>query len=409
MPTLKFLDQNKEIEFDGELMEAFINNFPVGECCSELASALGRYGLSLPDPPEGVEKLLCAQRDEEWERGDHSARCRLLGDKNFLSLLSEKQAQLVLSRLDGHFLKALYKGLRHFTYGALPASPRLSPETRIRLTEALLVANEPEWANDFAAVHEKVTRRLAVEDASRLVTEEFPREEVRKGFELCFYPEKYRKNPSLGLCYAPLEMAITLKMRRCVWRERDILKTYELQQRHGRQQRVALEIGGEDYLLNLELLLTICNYCDLEECGVTLVTPLFDTGHPLVRASIIYAGQLSPEQQDEAWEDAYVPACRELLKQPEFFGNLSDAQAEDIMALDDLHMLQTVARSMHTLYLPKERRESDRLSPSMRDRLLAFVANHENPEVTRFFDPHDIPAQVLESIRAGRPQRIQPH
>lgn len=107
MPTLKFLDQKKEFLFDGELLEAFIASFPVRKRCSALAAALGRYGLSLPIPPEGVEKLLVAQRDEEWERGAHSARCQLLSDENFLGVLSEKQAQEILSSLDMGFLQAL--------------------------------------------------------------------------------------------------------------------------------------------------------------------------------------------------------------------------------------------------------------------------------------------------------------
>lgn len=408
MVIIKFLEQNREVEFDDELVEAFINNFPFGECCSELASTLGRYGMSLPIPPDGVEKLLYSQRDQEWEQGGHSARCRLLSDENFLHLLSEKQAQDVFSSLDEQFLHALYRGLRHFIWRVLPASPRLLPETRIRLMEAILVANEQEWTKDFVAVHDAVTKRMSIEDAGCLVTEAFPREEVWRGFETGFYPEKYRKSPSLGLCHAPLEMAITLWMRRTVWQKQDFLNSYVLQQRHGHQQRVVLEIDGEEYLLNLELLLTICDYCDLEECGASLVTPLFDTGHPLIRASIIYSGHLSQEQLDEAWAEGHALVCRELLEQPEFFDNLSDVQAEDIMALDELLMLQIVAQRIHELYRPKEYPESARLSPSVRDRLLAFVANHGNQEVTRFFDPLGIPAQLLASIKPDRPQLIQP-
>lgn len=407
MPTLKFLDQKKEVQFDGELLEAFIASFPVRERCSALAAALGRYGMSLPTPPEGVEKLLFARRDAEWERGGHSARCQLLRDENFLGVLSESQAQVILSSVDEGFLQALYRGLRHCTWEVLPASPRLLPQTRIRLMEAILVANEAEWAKNFATVHDAVARRMAIEDASRLVAEKFPREAVREGFERCFYPEKYRNTPSLGLCHAPLEMAITLEMRGSVRHKQDILTTWALQQRHGRQQHVALEIGAEAYPLNLELLLTICDYCDLEEGGEALVTPLFDTGHPLIRASIIYSGHLSREQQDEAWVAGHADVCRELLRQPEFYDNLSDAQAEDIMALDDQLMLQEVARMIHLLYLPPGHPENRRLSPKMRDRLLAFVAGHDDPEVTRFFEPHDIPARVLESLKPHRKQTVQ--
>lgn len=402
MPTLKFMDQKKEIIFDGKLLGSFISNFPMRERCSELASALGRYGMSLSTPPEGVEKLLYAQRDQEWELGDRSARCRLLSDENFLSLLSEKQAQVVLSSLDEQFLHALYQGLRHFCRGVLPASPRISPRTRIRLMEAILVANEQDWAKDFITVHEAVTKQVAIKDAGCLLIERFPREEVRQGFEICFSHEKYGKSPSLGLSHAPLEMTITLEMRRSVWQKQDILNTYALQHRHGRQQRVVLEIGGEEYSLNLELLLVICDYCDLEEDGASLVPPLFDTGHPLIRASIIYAGQLNREQEDEAWEEGHVAVCRELLKLPVFFDNLSDSQAEDIMALNDLHMLQRVAQMIYMLYPAEEHQGSRRLSPKVRDRLLAFVASHENPEVTRFFEPHDIPPQFLESLKPDR-------
>lgn len=264
--------------------------------------------------------------------------------------------------------------------------------------EAILVANRAEWTKDFATVHDAVARRMAVKDAATLATEKFPREEVWQGFERGFYPEKYRNNPSLGLCHAPLEMAITLEMRGSVWQKQDMLATWSLQQRHGRRQRVALEIGGEEYPLDLELLLTICDYCDLEEEGEALVTPLFDIGHPLIRASIIYTGHLSREQQDEAWEAGHAEVCRELLRQPEFYDYLSDGQAEDIMALNDQLMLQNAARMIHRLYLPSENPESRRLSPKMRDRLLAFVAGHEDPEVTRFFEPHEIPAQLLESL-----------
>lgn len=228
MQTLKFLDQKKEVQFDGELLEAFIASFPMRERCSALATALGRYGMSLPTPPEGVEKLLFAQRDAEWELGAHSARCRLLRDENFLDVLSEAQAQVVLSSVDAGFLQAVHRGVRHCTWGVLPASPRLLPETRIRLMEAVLVANEPALAKNFATVHAAVTRRMAVRDAGCLVTEGFPRDEVREGFERCFFPEKYRNTPSWGLSHAPLEMAITLGMRGSVWHRQDILTTWAL-------------------------------------------------------------------------------------------------------------------------------------------------------------------------------------
>lgn len=140
---------------------------------------------------------------------------------------------------------------------------------------------------------------------------------------------------------------------------------------------MALEIVAEAFPLNLELLLTICDFCDLEEWGEALVTPLFDTGHPLIRASIISSGHLSREQRDEVWDAGYAEPCRELLRQPEFYDNLSDAQAEDIMALDDRLMLQEVARMLHLLYPGPEHPENRRLSPKMRDRLLAFVAGHD--------------------------------
>lgn len=360
--------------------------------------------MSLPTPPEGVEKLLHVQKDQEWESGGHAVRCRLLGDENFLTLLSEKQARLVLSSLEEEFLKSLYQGLRHFTYGVLPASPRLSPETRIRLMEAILAANEQDWAKDSDAVHGAVAKRMAVRDLSQLVIEMFPREEVWRAFEICFYPEKYRRNPSLALGHAPLKMAITLGMCESVWQKQDMLATYALQQRHALQQRVALEVGGVEYPLSLELLLTICDYCDLEGEGAPLVTPLFDTRHPRIRASIISSGQLSPEQQDAAWGDGHVEVCRELLKELAFYDNLSDSQAEDIMAIDDLHMLQTVARMIHVLYLPEDPSLRRRLSPKVRDRLLAFVAYHENPEITRFFKSHDmIPQQLLDSLKPNTP------
>ncbi|WP_165076322.1 MULTISPECIES: hypothetical protein [unclassified Desulfovibrio] len=408
MPTLRFLDQGKDIPFAGELLESFICSFPIRERCSPLASALGRYGMSLPKPPEGVEKLLYAQRDQEWDAGGHAARCRLLGDENFLGLLSEKQAQLVLSSMDEHFLRALARGLARFRWGVLPASPRLSPETRIRLMEAILAAHERDGAKDSVSVPDAVARRMAVRDATQLAIEEFPREEVWRAFEICFYPEKYRMNPSVALGHAPLEMAITLGMCESVWQKQDMLATYALQQRHGREQRVVLDIGGEEFPLNLELLLTICDYCDLEEKGASLVTPLFDTGHPLVRASIVSSGHLSPAQQDEAWEGGDIGACRKLLELPEFYDNLSDSQAEDIIAIDDRHMLQTVARLMYVLYLPKEHPGKGRLSPSVRDRLLAFVACHKNPEITRFFDPHDIiPQQLLDSLKQDTPPIVQ--
>lgn len=264
----------------------------------------------------------------------------------------------------------------------LPLSRKFNQLARKKV-ELSALREEPGLVNGESLV--AAARALAVEDfPDKLDMELFERQYLR-----------YRANPSIALAKTPLEFALTLIARRLADGQREKRLEYKLAQMRGQYERVLLEINGLDYPLDLVLLLVICDYCDLENTGARLVTPLYNAGHPLIWERIIYSGKLSREQRDHIWECGSIGACRKLLYDFDFFEDVTDSQAREIIELDDEEMLCSVARYMYVHYDGERRRLSD----SARDELLAFVVNHKDADVARMLVTEGIPEDALRRVK----------
>lgn len=162
------------------------------------------------------------------------------------------------------------------------------------------------------------------------------------------------------------------------------MKEYDLQVIQGQMEQVFLEINGKEFALDLALLMNIVDYCEFNEQNEPLAYALLELNHPLISASLICTEMFSKEKLDELWQSGCLQICRELIRHNgDFFFNLTDRQAMDIMALNDADMLQSLATSIHYFYQYWGKIEKRRLSKNMRDNLMTFIARHKDKDVKR--------------------------
>lgn len=391
---LVFRRQNNEYEIDRDMASQFLHPRIPGQRDSAAAIALRRH---FAHTTESCFAKDTAQLDETWKTGNKKKRCQLLKNRRFLKMLDEKQANDILDTLEPDLLHCLYKWIKRNPMHVLPPSPRLTLLTRVKLMLAALATHEPELGKGLEA---KVRELIRTDAALSMATDEFPPENVLEDFLHCLASAKFMDSPASMLANAPADSGLSLILRHYIWNKEASLLTYQLQQRHGLWEEVILKTKEGETGLDLRDILTICNYCDLENADPDLVSSLFELGHPLVQEAIIYTGLLNQNQRDRAWQQGNVKVCRKLIGQPEFIRELTNQQAEDIIALGDTHMLQTLAHKIHYLYTAWEEIEERRLTPGMRDKLLMYLMESHDKDVQRLLDMEGIPAEIIMKIRA---------
>lgn len=392
---LIFTRQNRNFCFDRDMAIQFLGACSHGLRPSAAASALKQHFAHSPTSCYAKDR---AQLDEAWQTGDRKKRCQLLKSGSFLRMLDESQANEILDDPHPALLHCLYRGIRQSPMGVLPPSPKLYLKTRIKLMLAALAAHEPELGK---APEAKIRERIRTNAAMGMAADEFAPEHMLEDFLQCLPSAKFMDSPSSMLAHAPVDMALSLLLRRYIWNQEDSLSSWKLQQRHGLWERVLLKTDAGECDLSLSDLLTICACCDLEKADPELVSALFEIGHPLVREKIIYSDLLNQAQRDRAWQQGDVKVCRELLKLPVFFEELTDCQARDIIALGDTHMLQHLAGKIRYLYIRWEEIEGRRLAPEIRDKLLKALLESPDPHVHRLLDTAGIPEEIVMRIKAS--------
>lgn len=382
MPKLIFSWQKKTCDFGASLLESFMVNFPENSRDSDLARALARhdkgFARHFPDPAKVKE------RDRLWTTGSRAERLALAGDEAFLRVLSEEQARDMLENPDPDLMREIGASLKRGKL-FLSASPRLSVDTFIRLMIALAGTLDAETKEKPGEIEAAVRDRLADLGATSLVISDFPSNRQFEIFDKGYYPQKYLRNPSLGIMHESLKTSIRMLLWKYSRERQDILSSYRMRRRHGLTEPVLMEVDGEEYHLGLEELLLICGYCDLEEEGAYLVEPLHATGEPLIRKAIIWTSLLNREQCDSIWREGDIDACRELISHG-FLFELTDSQAEDIIAVNDRGMAESLATRIHYLYRDWDSIRDRRLSETWRDKLRLYVEENEESEVRRLYE-----------------------
>ena len=169
---------------------------------------------------------------------------------------------------------------------------------------------------------------------------------------------------------------------------------------------ITLTEGGRAYPLNYRLLVALAE--NLPDDGVydDLAAELIDLGIPSVTEKLVRRGSLTLKQRDALWAGGNIDVRRALINENDFLARLTDQQAHDLIADNDVEALKRVAAFSELLYPDGDNDQADRLSGKTADELITFIRDHEDSEVRKELAENvSTPAKFLpplsDSIRHG--------
>lgn len=177
---------------------------------------------------------------------------------------------------------------------------------------------------------------------------------------------------------------------------------------------VKLSINGQTFPVYYRFLLRIAKgltdglpRCNAQLHYKELARALVGLGIPCITLEVLdHAGELlDQEELDELWADGDLNIRRALVGCPRFVENLTDAQVQDILAIDDPDMLEQLA-IIADLFEPDQtgRNVGGRLS-GMADTLLKHITSSHYVKVRQILSNRCIAAKITpafrESVEAG--------
>lgn len=168
---------------------------------------------------------------------------------------------------------------------------------------------------------------------------------------------------------------------------------------------------GREIPLTHSMLKSLASGCPDGPLGEELARALIALGIPSITEELVKKDFLTPGERDAIWDNGDLDVRRQLLGESDFLTRLTDAQATEIMELDDVEMLRTLGHWVEYLYPGQD--GGVRISGAMADRLVAHLRAHENASVRaalaensltppRFYPP------LAEYIRNGYDMRHYP-
>lgn len=142
-------------------------------------------------------------------------------------------------------------------------------------------------------------------------------------------------------------------------------------------------VNDQEFPLHYELLLAIAKNLPASEHYRPLAKALVALGVPSITCGLLkYSGALlAQDDLDALWGSGDADIRRCLVEKAEFVGQLTDAQAQAIIATDDPQTLKSTARQANLLYPARTGVQGMRLSGAMADTLLEHLAHSRYPEV----------------------------
>lgn len=156
---------------------------------------------------------------------------------------------------------------------------------------------------------------------------------------------------------------------------------------------VKLVINGQEFPLYYKMLLSIAENLPNEDNYKPLVQALLALDIPSVTYELVIRELLNREEMDAVWAKGVIDSRRGLAESNSFLKNLTDAQAREMIDLDDSEILKNVARYAEVLYPDDDDKDqAARLSGQMADTLLEFISEHPNSVVReRLMDNTEAP------------------
>lgn len=167
---------------------------------------------------------------------------------------------------------------------------------------------------------------------------------------------------------------------------------------------IRLTDGGKEFTIPYSLLKSLAEHYPDGPQAAELGNALLELGIPSITEELVDKEFLTVEQRDAIWENGDVDVRRRLLHVSAFLSHLTDGQAREIVELDNVKMLETVAEWAEKLY-PGDS-GAMRLSGAAADMLINHIRTHENVNVraalaensgtpSRFYPP------ISEYVRNG--------
>lgn len=169
---------------------------------------------------------------------------------------------------------------------------------------------------------------------------------------------------------------------------------------------ITLTEGGKAYPINYNLLVALAENLPEKATYNDLVSELLELGIPSITEKLIDRKHLKDAQRDALWASGNIDVRRALVQNRNFRAYLSDQQARDIIADNDVETLKSLARYSEMLYPDGNSDQADRLSGEVADSLMNFMRNHENSEVRcQLAENVDTPSKFLppfcDSLKLG--------
>lgn len=136
---------------------------------------------------------------------------------------------------------------------------------------------------------------------------------------------------------------------------------------------------GKEFSFPYSLLKIIADRYPDGSQGAELGNALLDLGIPSITERLVDKKFLTVEQRDTLWDSGDVDVRRRLLHVEAFISHLTDAQAREIVEMDNVKMLETVAEWAEKLYPVRD--GAKRLSGAAADMLIEHIRTHENMKV----------------------------
>lgn len=144
-----------------------------------------------------------------------------------------------------------------------------------------------------------------------------------------------------------------------------------------------LIVNGQEFPIHYKMLNEIASNVPSSSHYAPLAQALLALGIPSITRELIGNDVLSVEDLDTIWEMGNIDLQRRLADVKTFRKNLTDAQAEQIISINDSAILKELARYAEDLYPMKGEKQAMRLSGKMADALLECMLNHADEGVRR--------------------------
>ena len=144
---------------------------------------------------------------------------------------------------------------------------------------------------------------------------------------------------------------------------------------------ITLAEGGKAYPINYNLLVVLADNLPDNSAYNELAAALIDLGIPSITEKLVSRENITMKQRDALWASGNIDVRRALIDENVFLADLTDQQAHDLIADNDVEALKRVAAYSELLYPDGDNDQADRLSGEAADALIKFIRDHEDSEV----------------------------